>query len=120
VPEWVVHLYTGEKFCGISRRVYSKVNEFIDSNPLGHDVNRVIVNGHWIPEALLYLTYTTYDIWGCEGVKAVLHHNLLDYCKTLITLNKRILLYLYYGIIYEGYITEFVHKVLDNIEKICL
>jgi len=45
MPEWIVHLYTGEKFCGISRRVYSEVNEFVDYHPLGHDVNRVIVEG---------------------------------------------------------------------------
>jgi len=82
MPEWIVHLYTGEKFYGISRRVYSEVNEFVDYHPLGHDVSRVIVEGHRVPEALLYLALAAYENWGCKRVKSILHHNLLDYCKT--------------------------------------
>jgi len=37
-------------------RVYGEVIEFIDFRLLSHDVNRVIVEGCWVPEALLYLT----------------------------------------------------------------
>jgi len=43
--------------------VYDEVTEFVDFRLLGHDVNRVIVKRHWVPEALLYLILSRYFTW---------------------------------------------------------
>jgi hypothetical protein len=117
MPAWIVHLYTGESFCNIQRSVYEEVNKFIDSIP-EHDANRVIVEGHWIPEALLYLALATYERWGYIGLKAMLHHHLLDYSNTLVTTGPYGLLVRKYGPSYGIIdVIRFVHKVLDHIES---
>ena len=83
-----------------------------------HDKNRVIVDGHWLPEALLYLAVVAYDAWGYSGLKAVLHHNLLDYAHTLATGGKYGWLAKYYGPQYAIVDVErLVRRVLDNIER---
>jgi len=116
MPEWVVHLYTGKYFCRISDKVYDEINRFVDSLGPEHDVNRIIVDGHWIPEALLYVASYAYEKWGYEGLKALLHHNLLDYSKTLSVGGK-------YGYLVKKYgpdctidIIRFTYKVLDHIK----
>jgi len=117
MPEWVIHSYTAENFCKLSRDVCDEINRFIDSNPLEHDVNRVIINGHWLPEALLYLAVYIYEKWGYEGLKCMLHHNLLDYTHSLASSGP-------YGAMIkrlalpgsaEPQIRRFVYIVLDNI-----
>ena len=55
MPEWVLHNYTAKNFCNLSEDICVEINRFIDFNPLEHDVNRIVINGHWDPEALLYL-----------------------------------------------------------------
>jgi transcription termination factor NusB len=123
MPKWAVHNYTAKNFCNIPEDVCNEINRFIDFNPLGHDVGRVIVDGHWIPEPLLYLGLVVYEKWGYYGVKCMLHHNLLDYAYTLASTGP-------YGVAIrrgvspawgfinpEARIKEFVHRVLDNIVK---
>jgi hypothetical protein len=117
MPEWVVHLYTGERFCGIQRGVYEEVNRFIDSPGSSHDVNRVIIDGHWIPEALLYLAFVCYEKWGYEGLKACLHHHILDYSKTLASGGPHGYIVKSYGPSYSTGILKFAYKVLDYIQK---
>jgi hypothetical protein len=120
MPEWIIHLYTGESFCNIHRSVYEEVNRFIDSipEPEYHDANRVIIEGHWIPEALLYLALVTYERWGDIGLKAMLHHHLLDYSNTLVTSGPYGFLVRKYGPSYGIIdVIRFVHKVLDHIES---
>jgi len=116
VPEWVVHLYTGKYFCRISDKVYDEVNRFVDSLGPEHDVNRIIIDGHWIPEALLYVAFHAYDVWGYEGLKALLHHNLLDYSKTLSIGGKYGYYVKNYGPDYTLDIIRFTYKVLDYIK----
>ncbi|MCC6014498.1 MAG: hypothetical protein LM564_02190 [Desulfurococcaceae archaeon] len=117
MPEWVVHRYTAGEFCKLSRGVCDEVDRFVDLNPLGHDTNRIIINGHWLPEALLHLAAYIYERWGYEGLKCMLHHNLLDYARTLASSGP-------YGAMIrrlalpenaEVRITTFVRTVLDNI-----
>jgi hypothetical protein len=116
MPEWVVHFYTGENFCGIGRKVYEEVNRFIDLSV--HDVNRVIVDGHWLPESLFYLALVSYEKWGCEGLKAVIHHNILDYLSTLASEGKYGWLVKYHGPSYAiTDIMRFCGKVLDGIRN---
>jgi len=120
VPEWIVHLYTGESFCNIHRGVYEEINKFIDSipEPEYHDANRVIVEGHWVPEALLHLALATYEGWGDIGLKAMLHHHLLDYSDTLVTTGPYGFLVRKYGPGYGiTYVIGSVHKVLDHVES---
>jgi hypothetical protein len=85
VPEWVVHFYTGEYFCGIPWNVNVEVTRAIDAiGTKYHDVNRIIEKGQWKPDALLPLAFVVYKKWGYEGLRAMLHHHvLLDYSKTL-------------------------------------
>jgi hypothetical protein len=119
MPEWAIHNYTAKNFCNLPEDVCNEINRFIDSNPLGHDVNRIIVDGRWIPEPLLYLGVVVYERWGYYGLKCMLHHNLLDYAHTLASTGpygvaiKRGLLF----VNPEARIKEFVHRVLDNIVK---
>jgi hypothetical protein len=117
MPEWVVHLYTGERFCGIQRGVYEEVNRFIDSPESSHDVNRVIIDGHWIPEALLYLAFVCYERWGYEGLKACLHHHILDYSKTLASGGPHGHIVKSYRPGYSISVLKFAYKVLDYIQK---
>jgi hypothetical protein len=117
LPKWIIHLYGGENFCGISRDVYRKVNIFVD-DPEHHDINRVIVNGRWNPEAFLYLAFTSYKAWGCEGLKAVVHHNIMDYVDTILSSNK------YRSLVKNCEpshiairLTRLCDKILNNIEE---
>jgi hypothetical protein len=117
MPEWIVHMYTGERFCEISKGVYEKVNSFIDIGP-EHDINRIIINGHWNPEALIYLALFSYERWGYEGLKAMIHHHLLDYAETLASKGKYGFLVRNYGPNYaEMGVIRFCYKVLDYIEN---
>jgi hypothetical protein len=116
MPEWVVHLYTGENFCGIRRSVCEEVNKFIDS--IVHDVGRIIVDGRWSPEALLYLAVISYERWGYEGVKAVIHHHMLDYSNTLASSGKYGWLLKHRGPNYViADVMKLCNKVLDGVEK---
>jgi hypothetical protein len=115
MPEWVIHNYTAKNFCNLPENVCNEINRFID-DPSHHDLNRVIVDGHWIPEALLYLGIAVYEKWGYDGLKCVLHHNLLDYTHTLATAGKYGWLVRNYGPDYAiADIKSFIHKALDNI-----
>jgi len=69
MPKWVIHNYTARNFCNLSEDICDEINRFIDSNPLEHDVNRIIVDGLWIPEALLYLGIAVYEKWGYKCPK---------------------------------------------------
>jgi hypothetical protein len=116
MPEWVIHNYIAENFCDISKNICDEINRFIDFNPLEHDVNRIIINGHWDPEALLYLAVVIYKKWGYNGLKCMLHHNLLDYSHKLATAGKYGWLVRNYGVAYAiNDIKSFVYKVLDGI-----
>jgi len=116
MPEWVVHNYTAKNFCNLPEDICVEINRFIDSNPLEHDVNRIIINGHWDPEALLYLAVVIYEKWGYNGLKCMLHHNLLDYVHKLATTGKYGWLVRNYGAEYAiNDIESFVYKVLDGI-----
>ena len=89
----VVHEYLATRFSGLPLNIVREINRFIDvvgkyekrARELGvppkvfHDANRVITNGRWDLEALLYLVVVVYGKWGYEGIKASLHHHLLDY-----------------------------------------
>lgn len=85
MPEWVVHFYTGEYFCGIPWNVNVEATRAIDAiGTKYHDVNRIIEKGRWKPDALLPLAFVVYKKWGYEGLRAMRHHHvLLDYSKTL-------------------------------------
>jgi hypothetical protein len=116
MPEWIVHLYVGENFCRIRRRIYEEVNEFVDENI--HDVGRIIVGGRWLPEPLLYLSFVSYERWGYEGLKAVLHHHILDYSNTLAAGGKYGWLIKYRGVDYAIVdVVKLCVKVLENIER---
>jgi hypothetical protein len=120
MPEWIIHFYTSESFCNIPRSVYEEVTKFINSThkPEYHDANRVIIEGHWIPEALLHLALVTYERWGYIGLKTMLHHHLLDYTDTLVTSGPYGFLVRKYGPNYGLIgVIKFVHKVLDHIES---
>jgi len=86
MPRHEVHEVLGE-LCGISRSLMKELNVFIDSvrDHIFHDANRVIRAAHWNPEALLYIASIVYRKWGKMGLKAFLHHHLLDYTETLIS-----------------------------------
>jgi hypothetical protein len=114
MPEWVVHFYTGEEFCRIPRSTYEELNAFADLKE--HDANRVIIDGHWLPESLFYLALVVYEKWGYEGLRALIHHHLLDYSDTLASSGKYGWLVKHYGPDYaREYIKGFCGKVLDNI-----
>jgi hypothetical protein len=77
----------------------------------------VIVEGHWIPEALFYLAVITYERWDDIRLKAMLHHHLLNYSNTLVTSGPYGFLVRKYGPSYGTIdVIRFVHKVLDHIE----
>jgi hypothetical protein len=116
MPEWVIHNYTAKNFCNLPEDICNEINRFIDFNPLEHDVNRIIVYGHWIPETLLYLGITVYEKWGYDGLKCMLHHNLLDYTHKLATAGKYGWLVRNYGPDYAiSDVKSLVYKVLDGI-----
>ena len=109
-----MHFYTGEEFCGIPRSTYEELNAFADLKE--HDANRVIIDGHWLPEPLFYLALVVYEKWGYEGLRALIHHHLLDYSDTLASSGKYGWLVKHYGPDYaREYIKGFCGKVLDNI-----
>jgi len=117
MPEWVVHNYAAKNFCNLPEGICNEIDKFMDFHPLGHDVNRIIVNGHWDPEALLYLGIAVYEEWSYNGLRCVLHHNLLDYAHTLASTGP-------YGAMIRRlalpgqakvHIKGLVHKVLDNV-----
>jgi len=83
MPRWNVHELLGET-CGIPRRVMREVNKFIDLG-LNHDKGRFIVYGHWDPRELYSIATQVHTIWGTNGVRAMIHHHLMDYTCTLIT-----------------------------------
>ena len=89
MPEWCFHKVTGE-WCSIPRSLMDRINRFVDnpSKPEYHDSNRLIVSGHWLPMPLLCLALVVYEYHGRIGVKALLHHHLLDYANTLLTRGK--------------------------------
>ena len=99
MPKWEVHNQLAE-ICGIPRHVMATLNRFIDCkpnvtdaceyDPKWHDANRVIIDGHWEPRALLYLAMFLYEWFkgSCLALKAALHHHLVDYLYTVITSGK--------------------------------
>jgi len=116
MPGWHVREALAE-LCGIPRALMRELNEFIDSveDPRFHDANRVIVEGRWDPEALVYAGSVVLKKWGYEGLRAFLHHNLLDYAEQL-ALSRRVR-EIRTGSYEFGWIEGLVRKVLDNIVK---
>lgn len=82
MPPWIVHEVLGE-LCDIPRELMREINNFIDSikDPEAHDLNRVILHKRWHPEALFHLTVIILDRYGFKGLRATLHHHLLDYAE---------------------------------------
>ena len=83
MPRWRVYEVLGE-LCGIPRSIMWSINEFLDIGH-DHDKGRLIVYGHWDPKELHSLAASVYRRWGVEGVKAALHHHIMDYVCTLLT-----------------------------------
>ena len=83
MPRWIVHESLGE-FCGISRNLMHEVSKFIDLG-LDHDKGRLIAYSHWDPNKLYEMASEVYEKYGVEGVKAMLHHHLMDYVCSLLT-----------------------------------
>jgi len=61
-----------------------EVNKFIDLG-LRHDGGRLIVYGHWDSDELFKIASEVYGLYGSDGVKAVLHHHLMNYVCSLLT-----------------------------------
>ena len=86
--------------CGIPEEIAAMINRFIDCkpgitdkcvyDPEWHDANRVIVDGHWVPSALLYLAVFIYERFqrSCLALKSALHHHLIDYIYNVISSGK--------------------------------
>ena len=83
MPSWRIHKILA-KLCKIPEETIDWANEFVDKNPVAHDVGRVIVDGQWIPEILLHLAELVYENYGRDALKAVLHHHIIDYARTLL------------------------------------
>lgn len=75
----------------------SRINRFIDLHPgtgrydpEWHDANRIIIDGHWLPQPLLYLAIFIYEHFqrSCLHLKAALHHHIVDYLYTVISSGK--------------------------------
>lgn len=116
MPKWVVHEVLGE-LCGISKQLMRELNNFIDSigDPTFHDANRVIIRNRWDPEALLYAAYVVLEKWGFDGLRAFLHHHLLDYAEGIglrFRVHKT-----HSGNYYLTEVLNNVYAVLRNIEK---
>ena len=60
------------------------INEFLDLG-CDHDKGRLIIYGHWDANELYNLVVSVYRKWGVEGVKAAIHHHIMDYVCTLLT-----------------------------------
>jgi len=114
MPKWRVHEALAE-LCGIPRALMRELNEFIDStgDPRFHDVNRVIIEGRWDPEALAYADYVVLERWGYEGLKAFLCHHMLDYAEQL-ALSRRVH-ETHMGSYVVSWVKGLVNKVLDGI-----
>ncbi len=61
-----------------------EVSRFIDLG-LEHDKGRLILYGHWDPRELYTVALQVHKRWGSDGVKAFLHHHLMDYACSLLT-----------------------------------
>jgi len=83
MPKWVVHEDLGE-ICNIPRSLMRSINKFLDIG-LDHDRGRLIVYGRWDPDELYSIAKQVYEKWGLEGVKAMIHHHLMDYTCSLLT-----------------------------------
>jgi len=110
MPKWRVHEALAE-LCGIPRALMRELNEFIDSigDPRFHDVNRVIVGGRWDPEALAYVGYVVLERWGYEGLRAFLHHHLLDYAEQL-ALSRRV-----HETHMESYVVSWIEGLVNKV-----
>jgi len=100
VPRWVVHEEFGE-LCGIARDVMSAVNRLVDV-VLEHDAGRLIAYGHWDAGEFYRYASRIYNLLGCEGVKAFIHHHLMDYCCTIMRAGK-------YGYLFK-YVADSVRR----------
>jgi len=118
MPGWDVHCELAEMLCGIPKDIMNNMNKVIDELTY-HDINRIIVKGHWNPLALLHESLFHYENWGYIGIKAALHHHLLDYAATLLTGGKYGYLLkekVYLGLAVSSVI-KFVESVLNHIEE---
>jgi len=97
-----------------------KINKFIDFHPVTgkydpkwHDVNRVIVDGHWNPKALLYLAVFIYKHFqrSCLALKASIHHHIVDYTYTVISSSK-------HGYIVKYYVCTALSRAKNDIETL--
>jgi len=92
MPRWCVHEDLGE-LCGIPRATMRVVNRLIDKD-LGHDVGRLIAYCHWDPRELYKYVLHVYKLLGYEGIRAFMHHHLMDYICTIMKRGK-------YGVLYK-------------------
>jgi len=83
MPKWSIHVELG-RHCGISEHVMKEINEFLDKG-FEHDKGRLIIYGHWELRELLPIVNYVYERWGSAGIKALIHHHLMDYVCCLMT-----------------------------------
>lgn len=76
MPKHVVHAYLAEKFYGIPLNVMRDVNRFID-------IVREYEGWSLGSGDTTILAMVVYEKWGYYGLKAALHHHLLDCTETL-------------------------------------
>ena len=83
MPKWNVHVELG-KYCSIDEYIMEEINKFLDEG-FEHDKGRLIIYGHWELSELLPVASYAYEKWGSVGVKALIHHHLMDYTCSLMT-----------------------------------
>ncbi|MCC6013479.1 MAG: hypothetical protein LM593_03825 [Candidatus Verstraetearchaeota archaeon] len=120
MPDLVVHVYTGENFCNIPRNIY---NEIINLKSIEYDISKIIINDHLIPEFLLYSLDSIYEKWGYNGIKALIHYNILDYVHVLSKSSNYGYLLKNYGSLYifadiEKYINNILNNINDDFNKL--
>jgi len=97
MPKWSVHEELGE-LCSISRDVMKEINKFLDEG-LKHDKGRLIIYGHWELNEFLPIADYVYKRWSLVGIKALIHHHLMDHTCSLMTKPK-------YGALIEHIIND--------------
>ena len=81
MPKWNVHVELG-KYCSINEYIMEEINKFLDEG-FKHDKGRLIIYGHWELSELLSVASYAYEKWGSLGVKALIHHHIMDYTCSL-------------------------------------
>lgn len=95
--------------CGMDSSLGETVDNLIDNDPKLHDFNRLIINGHWLPESVFPEAYFFYNYFSDEGVKAMLLHHILDYIAHFV----RDIRYFSYG---RQWVISFISKLFENLE----